>query len=36
MIKISKMIYQRILDKDIKWSSNQIDLLGELDFYEDE
>lgn len=36
MITISKMILQRTLDKDISWSYNQKDLLGDLDFYEDE
>lgn len=36
MINISECIYRRILDKQIKWSQNQIDLVGDLDFKEDD
>ncbi len=33
---ISAEIYQRILDKDIKWSANGMELLGDLNFEYDE
>lgn len=36
MITISKMILQRTREKEITWSYNQRDLLGDLDFNEDE
>jgi hypothetical protein len=36
MIKVSKDIYQRILSKEIEWSSDGKELLGNLEFTDDE
>jgi hypothetical protein len=36
MILVSKLVAERIKDKDIRWDENQMDLLGDLDFKEQE
>ena len=33
---ISAELYQRLLDKDIKWSADGMELLGDLNFEYDE
>ncbi|RQO75572.1 hypothetical protein DBR43_09550 [Pedobacter sp. KBW06] len=36
LIEVHDKIYQRILNKDIKWAPNNKDLIGDLDFNENE
>ncbi|RYX87149.1 hypothetical protein EON73_01950 [bacterium] len=36
MIAVSKQIYDRIKEKDIKWASNELDLEGDLTFNEED
>lgn len=36
MITVSKRIHDRMVDREIRWSWNMLDLEGDLDFMEDE
>ncbi|WP_172664799.1 hypothetical protein [Pedobacter steynii] len=36
LIEIHEMIYERILNKEIRWAPNYKDLIGDLDFNENE